>query len=212
LILSLIYQTFIIVLLLTFSFGPAFFALINTGIKHGYKTGSLLATGIVISDFFLCILIIFLVHFGATNLIHDEKNQRFMGILAGVVLVIFGALYFRKPVPKGDETIEIQKPAPHLMLLKGFFLNCLNPAVWLLWLGNVTAVSKTLYYSVVNMIIYFSITLGLVLLVELGKVSAAGKLKKFLNDKIMHRVNIVTGALLVIFGFVLIYNHYFEHT
>jgi threonine/homoserine/homoserine lactone efflux protein len=69
-----------------------------------------------------------------------------------------------------------------------------------------------LYYSVVNMIIYFSITLGLVLLVELGKVSAAGKLKKFLNDKIMHRVNIVTGALLVIFGFVLIYNHYFEHT
>jgi threonine/homoserine/homoserine lactone efflux protein len=152
------------------------------------------------------------VHFGATNLIHDEKNQRFMGIIAGLLLVIFGALYFRKPVPKGDETIVVQKPAPHIMLLKGFFLNCLNPAVWLLWLGNVTAVSKTLYYSVVNMIVYFSITLGLVLLVELGKVSVAGKLKKFLTDKIMHRVNIVTGALLVVFGFVLIYNHYFEQT
>jgi threonine/homoserine/homoserine lactone efflux protein len=206
---QLIYQTIIIVLLLTFSFGPAFFALINTGIKHGYRTGSLLAVGVVFSDFFLCMLIILLVHFGATNLIHDEKNQRFMGILAGIVLVIFGSLYFRKPVPRGDETIDVRIPAPQVMLLKGFFLNCLNPSVWLLWLGNVTAVSKTLNYSMLNMVIYFGITLGLVLLVELGKVSAAGRLKKFLTDRFMHRINILTGALLVIFGIVLIYNHYF---
>jgi threonine/homoserine/homoserine lactone efflux protein len=209
LIVSLIYQTFIIVLLLTFSFGPAFFALINTGIKYGYKTGSLLAAGIVISDFFLCMLIILLVHFGATNLIHDEKNQRFMGILAGLLLVFFGALYFRKPVPRGDETIDVTVPAPHLMILKGFFLNLLNPAVWLLWLGNVTAVSKSMNYSVFKMIMYFSITLGIVLLVELGKVAAAGRLKKSLTDVIMHRVNIITGVLLVIFGVGLIYNHYF---
>ncbi len=210
-ILSLIYQTILIVLFLTFSFGPAFFALINTGIKHGYRTGSLLAVGVVLSDFFLCILIIFLVHFGATNLIQDEKNQRFMGILAGILLIIFGALYFRKPLAKNEgETIEIKIPSTKTMLLKGFFLNMLNPAVWILWLGNVTAVSKTLDYSVIKMVIYFSITLGLVLLVELGKISASTKLKQFLTDKIMLLINRITGALLIIFGLVLIYNHYFE--
>ncbi len=210
-ILSLIYQTILIVLFLTFSFGPAFFALINTGIKHGYRTGSLLAIGVVLSDFFLCILIIFLVHFGATNLIQDEKNQRFMGILAGILLIIFGALYFRKPLAKNEgETIEIKIPSTKTMLLKGFFLNMLNPAVWILWLGNVTAVSKTLDYSVIKMVIYFSITLGLVLLVELGKISASTKLKQFLTDKIMLLINRITGALLIIFGLVLIYNHYFE--
>ena len=210
-ILSLIYQTILIVLFLTFSFGPAFFALINTGIKHGYRTGSLLAVGVVLSDFFLCILIIFLVHFGATNLIQDEKNQRFMGILAGILLIIFGALYFRKPLAKNEgETIEIKTPSTKTMLLKGFFLNMLNPAVWILWLGNVTAVSKTLDYSVIKMIIYFSITLGLVLLVELGKISASTKLKQFLTDRIMLLINRITGALLIIFGLVLIYNHYFE--
>ena len=210
-ILSLIYQTILIVLFLTFSFGPAFFALVNTGIKHGYRTGSLLAIGVVLSDFFLCILIIFLVHFGATNLIQDEKNQRFMGILAGILLIIFGALYFRKPLAKNEgETIEIKTPSTKTMLLKGFFLNMLNPAVWILWLGNVTAVSKTLDYSVIKMIIYFSITLGLVLLVELGKISASTKLKQFLTDRIMLLINRITGALLIIFGLVLIYNHYFE--
>ncbi len=211
-ILSLIYQTFIIVLLLTFSFGPAFFALINTGIRYGYKPGSLLAIGVVLSDFIVCILIIFLVHYGATNFIQDEKSQRFMGILAGIILIIFGALHFREPVENTkDASIEIKAPSTGTMIFKGFFLNSLNPAVWLLWLGNVTAVSKTLYYSILNMIIYFSITLGLVLLVELGKVSAAGKLKQVLTPKTMRAVNIITGSLLVIFGVVLIYNHFFDH-
>lgn len=209
-ILSLIYQTIVIVLLLTFSFGPAFFALINTGINHGYKTGSLLAFGVVLSDFLLCLLIIFLVDYGITNFIHNEKNQRFMGIMAGLILVVFGAFFFKKPVPKGDNTIDVRLPSPTSMILKGFFLNFLNPTVWLLWLGNVTAVSKTLNYSNFKMIVYFGITLGIVLLVELGKVSAANKLKRLLTQKIMHRVNVATGILLIAFGVVLIYNHYFD--
>ena len=209
-ILSLIYQTVVIVLLLTFSFGPAFFALINTGITHGYKTGSLLAVGVVASDFILCLLMIVLIHFGASNFIHDEKSQRFMGILAGIVLIVFGAVHFREPIPKKDNVIEIIIPSAQAMIVKGFLLNCLNPAVWLLWLGNVTAVSKTLDYNVLTMIVYFSITLGLVLLVELGKVSVAGKLKQILTPKTMYVINVITGGLLVIFGLVLIYNHFFE--
>jgi threonine/homoserine/homoserine lactone efflux protein len=211
LILSLIYQTIVIVFFLTFSFGPAFFALINTGIKSGYKTGSLLAFGVVLSDFIVSMLMIFLVSFGATSLIQDEKSQRFMGILAGIILIIFGAFHFRDQGQENkNATIEVKSPSPAAMILKGFFLNSLNPAVWLLWLGNVTAVSKTLKYSIVRMIIYFSITLALVLLVELAKISASDKLKMILTPRIMHVVNVITGGLLIIFGVVLIYNHYFE--
>jgi threonine/homoserine/homoserine lactone efflux protein len=210
LILSLIYQTIVIVLLLTFSFGPAFFALINTGIKYGYQTGSLLAAGVVLSDFLVCLLIILLVSLGAGNLIHDEKTQRFMGILAGLVLVVFGAVHFRAPLPAKDTSIELIAPSMHSMVIKGFFLNSLNPAVWLLWLGNVTAVSKNMKYSVIKMIVYFSITLGLVLLVELAKVKAANRLKQMLTQRTMYAINVTTGGLLVIFGLVLIYNHYFE--
>ena len=207
--LALVSQTFIIVLLLTFSFGPAFFALVNTGIKYGYKTGSLLATGIIISDFLVCLFNILLIDLGATNFIHDEKTQRFMGILAGVILIIFRSFYFKRPITKDEQSIELKKPSATLMIFKGFFLNSLNPSVWLLWLGNVTGVSKTLNYSVVKMIIYFSITLGIVLLIEFGKVYAANKLKQILTDALMHRINILTGCLLIIFGFALIYNHYF---
>ena len=152
-----------------------------------------------------------MVHFGAVNFLHDEKNQRFAGILAGIILVVFGAFYFKKPVTKSDDSIDIYTPSAISLWLKGFFMNLFNPTVWFLWLGNVTAVGKSFNYSAVKMTIYFSLVLGLVWLVEVFKVFLAGKIKKFLTDKIMHIINYVTGSLLVIFGVVLIYNHYFEH-
>ena len=97
-----------------------------------------------------------------------------------------------------------------LMLLKGFFLNLFNPTVWLLWLANVTAISKTLDYSMIKMIAFFSIILGAVLAVELFKVKLAGKIKHYLTPKIMTTVNYITGSALIIFGLILIYNHYFN--
>lgn len=194
---------------MAFSFGPAFFALLNTSIKHGAKEGGLLATGVVLSDLFVCVLVIYLVSLGATNLIQDEKNQHFMGLMAGLILVVFGSFYFKKPVKVTDETIELKSPSAKSLILKGFFLNLVNPAVWLLWLGNITAVSKTLSYSLVNMFIYFGITLGLVWAVEVLKANMASKIKRYLTAKTMRNINIITGVLLVLFGLALIYNHYF---
>lgn len=211
-ILSLIYQAIIIILLLTFSFGPAFFALINTGIKFGYRTGSFLAIGVVFSDLFLCLLVCLLVHFGMANLLHSEKTQTFFSIIGGIILIVFGAFFFKKIPVKTDNIIDIENllPSPKLMLLKGFFLNLFNPSVWLLWLANVTAISKTLDYSMFKMITFFSLVLVAVLFVELFKVKLAGKIKHYLTDKIMSIVNYITGTALIIFGLILIYNNYFN--
>ncbi len=211
-ILSLIYQAIIIVLLLTFSFGPAFFALINTGIKFGYRTGAFLAIGVVLSDLFLCLLVCILVQFGMSNLLHSSETQTFFAIIGGIILIVFGAFFFKKIPVKTDEVIDIdnQLPSPKLMLLKGFLLNLFNPTVWLMWLANVTAISKTLEFSMVKMIAFFSIVLVAVLSVELFKVKLAGKIKHYLTDKIMTIVNYITGTALVIFGLILIYNNYFN--
>jgi threonine/homoserine/homoserine lactone efflux protein len=212
LIWSLIYQGLIIVLLLTFSFGPGFFSLINTGIKYGYKPGSLLAIGIVLSDLFLCLAICLVVRLGAVNLLHSEKAQTFSAIIGGVILIAFGTFYFRKHTTKKDEVIvvDIRAPHPSLLILKGFLINLFNPTVWFLWLGNVTALGKTLDYSFVKLIIFFSIVLGLTLAIELTKVHLAGKIKRFLTDRLMTIVNYITGSALIIFGLVLIYNHFFH--
>jgi threonine/homoserine/homoserine lactone efflux protein len=213
LILTLTYNAIIIIILLTFSFGPAFFALINTGIKFGYRTGSFLALGVVLSDLFVCTLVSLLVHFGMDNLLHSEKTQTLFATIGGGILIVFGAFFFRKHPVKTDETIEINKnqlPSPKLMLLKGFFLNLFNPTVWLLWLANVAGSGKIMDYSMLKMMIFFGFILGAVLAVELAKVKLAAKIKHILTDKIMMVVNYITGTALIIFGMILIYNHYFN--
>lgn len=211
-ILGLIYNAIILITLLAFSFGPAFFALINTGIKYGYRTGSFLAIGVVLSDFFLCMMVCMLVYFGMANLLHSSETQTFFAIIGGVVLIVFGAFFFKKQPVKTDEVIDLenQLPSPKFMLLKGFFLNLFNPSVWLLWLANVTAVSKVMDYSLPKMILFFSLVLSTVLAVELFKVKLAGKIKNYLTDRIMTIVNYATGVALIIFGLILIYNHYFN--
>lgn len=201
------------VLLLTFSFGPAFFALINTGIKFGYRTGAFLAAGVILSDFFLCILVCVLVHFGMANFLDSPETQTFLAIIGGIILIVFGAFFFKKHPVKTDDTIEIERnqlPSPKLMLLKGFLLNLFNPTVWLLWLANVTAISKSFDYSMIKMLLFFGLMLSAVLFIELFKVKLAGKIKNYLTDSIMTVVNYITGSALMLFGALLIYNYYFN--
>ena len=147
-----------------------------------------------------------LVHFGMANLLHSEKTQTFFGIIGGIILIVFGAFFFKKIPVKTDDAIDIanQLPSPKVMLLKGFLLNLFNPTVWLLWLANVTAISKSLEYNIYKMLLFFVFVLTTVLFVELFKVKLAGKIKHYLTDNIMRIVNYITGTSLIIFGLLLI--------
>lgn len=214
-ILSLIYQSIIIVILLTFSFGPSFFSLINYSIKKGFHQAIMLAIGIVGSDFIVCLLTIFLVHLGLTELLNDSKNQRFAGILAGIILILFGAFYLKKDIPSSEnENIDDfhikNETHPALLIVKGFVINLFNPAVWFLWLGNVTIISNLFNHSLVKTLIYFSILNLTVFAVEVFKIYLANKIKKLLTVKTIHIVNLITGSTLILFGIYLIYNYYFE--
>ncbi len=207
---TLIYQGFIIVLLLAFSFGPAFFGLINTSIKYGFRAGAALAVGVFLSDLVLAIGICLLINFGAEGFLHDPKNQSFVGILGGVILVVFGTLYLLKKEELKTETeIKNVKPNPLWLSTKGFFLNMFNPIVWPLWLGNVTAVGKSLDYELNKMIFFFSCVLIGVLSADILKVFVAYKIKKYITIRLIRIVNWITGGSLLGIGIYLIYKYFF---
>jgi threonine/homoserine/homoserine lactone efflux protein len=207
LILNLISQGVVIVMILTFSFGPAFFALINAGIREGYKHGSMLAIGIVLSDLFLSVVISILIYLGLGSVLNSSKSQDISSVVGGAILLIFGVTYFLKKSFKADDREEpVTQVSAFFLISQGFLLNLFNPAVWFLWLANATAIGKTVHFSLVKMILYFLVILGIVLCLELGKVFLAGKIKHFLTVKMMNMINYVTGMALIIFGIVLIYN------
>ena len=122
---TIIYQGIIIILLLAFSFGPAFFGLINTSIKHGFKAGASLAFGVFLSDLVLALGICILFHLGAEDYLKNEK-KKLMALNKSTSKD--ATIYFEKgdlqkitfkekPVSK---LIPIKDIVPQNELLKGF--------------------------------------------------------------------------------------------
>jgi len=233
------YEGIILGLLLAFSLGPGFFALINTGIIHGFKSGAALAIGIFLSDLTLVVLIFILLALGAQGILSSQKSQSFIGVVGGIVLIVYGSFnLYNKSAPKTEAQIDdatgvnhlnietevnthkekniIDKipakdklPHPFLLGVKGFFINLLNPFVWIFWLATATTVGSKFEFSFLKIIVFFSFTLGIVLSTDLLKAFVSNKIKHFLTPKLMKIINIISGLILIGFGLYLVYKIYF---
>ncbi len=210
---SAIYEGILLGLFLAFSIGPAFFALINTGISYGFRSGAALAFGIFFSDLFFVAVTVSLIHFGMADLITNPRHQAFMGVIGGIVLIIYGVFHFINNNAKpsdGDTVMEIKAPRMRVLFIKGFFLNMFNPFVWIFWIATSTAVSSKYEFHIYRIILFFCFVLGMVIGTDLLKTFVAHKIKQMLNAKMMLRVRQVSGGLLIGFGLYLIYNVFFS--
>lgn len=90
-------------------------------------------------------------------------------------------------------------------------MNLLNPFVLFLWIGAITLASNKLDKDPLNVIIFFIATLSTVLGTDILKSLAAGKIKNYLNDKTIWKVNMIAGIILIISGIILIIRVVVEH-
>ena len=208
-----IYEGILLGLFLAFSIGPAFFALINTGISYGFRSGAALAFGIFFSDLFFVLVTVSLIHYGMSDLLTDPKHQAFLGVIGGIVLIVYGAFHFVSRNIKVDQEnkLEIKTPRAYVLLIKGFFLNMFNPFVWIFWIATTTAISSKYEFHLYRIIIFFASVLGMVISTDLLKTFVANKIKKVLNARMLLNVRYVSGGLLMVFGMYLIYKVFFLH-
>ncbi|MBS1647116.1 MAG: LysE family transporter [Bacteroidetes bacterium] len=212
---SAVYEGILLGIFLAFSIGPSFFALINTGIRHGFKSGAAVAFGILFSDLFFVVATVSLIHFGMADLISSPKHQSFMGVIGGVVLIIYGVVHFIQRENKSEENTQIEVQAKNLhvfpFIVKGFFLNLFNPFVWIFWLATSTAISSKYEFHIYRIVVFFISVLSVVITTDLLKTFVGHKIKQKLNEKILLRIRHVSGALLICFGLYLIYKVFFLH-
>ena len=71
-----------------FGFGPAFFALIQTGLYRGLLSGVLLAFGIFLND----LVVVGLSLFGTSTIMSNVENFKTIGIIGGAILIVFGVV------------------------------------------------------------------------------------------------------------------------
>ncbi len=197
-----LYEGMILGFTLAVMLGPAMFTLIQTSIHRGMYRGVLLAGGIFLSD----LALVFLCFMGAVQVFGNDRNYLMFGIIGGIILVVFGIVTFMRKVTvtETDALIVVKKPGPLTYIFKGFFLNFANPFVWIFWVSAMVTVTTSHNADQKATIAFFAGTLLTILFTDIVKVIVASRLKRYLQPKLLIRVNHAVGILLVAFGIYLV--------
>jgi threonine/homoserine/homoserine lactone efflux protein len=197
-------------LALFFGFGPAFFALVQTGIHRGFFKGFILALGVFLNDLTVVSVSIVAAHAVMDNM---HKHQ-LLGVLGGIILIIFGILTFRHKIvvnsSEGEEVVNNNEPHALTYLIKGFLLNIANPFVWLFWPTVVLGVAAPFMDTTTDIILFFAGTLSIIFSSDVAKVYLASKIKNYITDKFLRLINKIAAVSLVVFGIVLIIRSLYE--
>ena len=192
---------FAVSLLLIFSVGPVIFTIVKQSINNGRGGGLSFVGGVWLSDLLLAILSNVFTEW-LSQLLNFKKE---IGLTGSFFLIAMGVYYifFKKIHIKEDENKIVITARTHAKLVvSGFFINTLNPALMFFWLTTATALAAT--HTINQRIIIFSTCLILNGASDVLKVVLAGKLRTKLNEKNISLINKISGLTLVIFGVVLI--------
>ena len=190
--------------LLSFSFGPLFFILLETSISKGIKQAFFIDVGVVAAD----ITFFSVAYFGASKLI-TEENQPALFVLGGVLLSSYGMLSFfktykkRKKQQKGKVRV-IETPNLFSLAVKGYLLNIINVAVLFFWTGVLFVIGPKFEMETGKTWLFFLATVSTYILVNLCKYYFASKLKTKLTDSILYKMKQVLNFFVFVFGVYLV--------
>jgi threonine/homoserine/homoserine lactone efflux protein len=189
-------------LILTLSFGAGFFALVQTSISRGTNKGILIAVGAVISD----ALYIFMAMF-ATSFISEElpKYDKWIRIAALVSFIFIGIRTIIKS-SKVLQTGDIGEKPNYYFISKGFLLNKLNPMILITWIGITAYLRSSLLYDLPHLIAFFVAVMASVFATQAGICYSSNKIKNYLSEQFIHRMNILIGILFIGLGLLIFFS------
>ena len=180
--------------------GTVFFYLIQNSIDNGFKSGIAIALGVIISD----VILISLSSLNAYIIPQGGTTEIIVRII-GAGLLLFIGLYsiFKKTAA----TIypSTQKMSVPKYMVNGFILNAINPANFFMWVGISTTLHNSDGYTTMRLIIYFSGALLAIFLTEVLISYSASKLKRYLDERAMTIVNVLSGIAFLIFAGVVLW-------
>lgn len=188
-------------LLLIFSVGPVIFTILKQSINNGRAGGFSFVAGVWLSD--LLWVVLSNVFSEIVNGLMDFKKP--IAIVGSSFLMALGIFYlfFKKIHIKEDENKIVITAGTHAKLvLQGFLINTLNPALMLFWLTTATALAAT--HSIQQRIVIFSTCLLINSASDIAKVLLANRLRTKLTEKNISLINKISGLILLIFAIVLI--------
>ena len=201
-------------LILSISIGPVIFAILKQSLTNGHKAGYVFVAGVSMSDISLLFICNFFTSFFTLALAHKS----FIAMLGASFLLVMSVytLFFKKIIFEGGEDSKgklMTKRDLVSTFLSGFFMNTLNPSVFLFWFAWTAAISANAEETespLMYRILVFGTCLVFVLLSDLIKVALAGKLRPRLTLQNMIIINRISGLIILLFSAGLFYGalHY----
>ncbi|MDJ1466310.1 LysE family transporter [Cytophagaceae bacterium YF14B1] len=192
-----------LILSVTFSLGPVFFSLLQTGIQKGFRSGALMAAGIALSD----LMYAFVCQLGLSQLVKQFESN--IAAVGGLIAIGFGIATFMKKsrLEVADNgTNQPQRVGTFRFISKGFLLNSLNPAVVLFWIGMASVASAKIEKSPAEAYIFLAGIISILFSSDLLKVYFARRISNYLSSHTLDWMNRIVGLCLTGFGVWLIYS------
>jgi threonine/homoserine/homoserine lactone efflux protein len=187
---------------LSIAVGPVIFAIIKQSINNGHKGGFAFVAGVSASD----ITLVLISQLFSQLIASLVANTKIVGICGSTLLIAVGiyVLFFKKVATAEDGThvISVSKKDAAKIFLSGYFMNILNPSVIGFWLLIVAPAVTGL--SFMQRVVLFTTCLIIVLAADVAKVLLADVLRKRLTPTNIHRINKLSGLILIGFGVALI--------
>ena len=189
--------------ILALSVGPVIFTIVKQSLNNGHTGGLSFVAGVWLSDIVLVVISNAFSAFVAELLEYGNV----IGYIGSVFLVAVGIyyLFFKKVTLRTDaegNAIKFRKRDMLKIMSSGFFLNTLNPSVFIFWLGTASAFSK---YNLNQRLLIFAVCLAVNIAADILKVMLAGKLRNKLTLHNISLINKISGVILVGFGIALFY-------
>jgi len=189
-------------LLLSISVGPVLFSIIKQSLNNGHRGGVAFVLGVSASDISLV-----LVSNLFTQLFNDLKTYKTEVGIAGCIFLVSMGIYFLffkkiKVNEEGKQIFKFRKRDYARIFLSGYFMNTLNPSVFIFWITTSTAVIN---HTVQQRMIIFISCLTWMLGTDFLKIFLAGKIRNRLTPHNIHILNRINGFILIVFGIALIW-------
>jgi threonine/homoserine/homoserine lactone efflux protein len=192
-------MTFIIGTLLGLStllfIGPVFFYLVKSSLEDGFKAGVYVSLGVLVGDIICALLAIY----GFSDSFTAPENLRWIALIGGLVLFVFGLQYLIKPSIKETSTTPISGKKSSVYFIKGFMINFLNPFVFGVWFGFYS-LTKSKLVDENLVVISLCITLVVILITDIMKAYYAQKLKLLLQERMLKVIFRIIGVVMIGFG------------
>ncbi len=187
-------------LLLSIFVGATFFMLIETSMTRGFRAALWFDLGVLSCDS----LIILTVYFFTAAINRALAHTFYFNIAGGIAFIGFGANYILSR-RKEEHHLDAKNGKAIKLILNGFFVNLLNPAVIIFWLGSMAVALTHFKLTGKQAFVYFATIMTVVAILDITKAYFAYKLSHILNPRVLRGIKIMSGIIMIAFGIYILF-------